>query len=205
MNDRPSDLQTRRGRFFFWLGLIILPVFWVWWMKPAYFSKAQRRAAWVWTGCYIMAMILFREALGRHAGALLFGYPVVAVRLGVALWLWLLFRVVTVLEAFMVYILGGEVFVAYAQVVIPAWRWLEASPAIFIFALVPAALHLAVEPVRRWRREIEVSTVESIHKWARIFMCAVLLIIGCCTLWVQYHKGGRPRAPANARQQELMK
>jgi|GEM_PF-6337622 len=34
MNRYPpsKELSTNQGRFFFFIGLLILPIFWVWWM-----------------------------------------------------------------------------------------------------------------------------------------------------------------------------
>jgi hypothetical protein len=152
MNDRPSELQTSRGRFFFWIGLIILPIFWVWWMRPAFFSRRQRLTAWVWTVCYLAALLLCKDLVGERLQALMFSYATVSLQLGAVLWLWLLFRVFSVKQLVYFYLVSVDVIAMLASLWVPALSRMETSPACWIFPLIPAVLHLLVEPVRRWRR-----------------------------------------------------
>jgi hypothetical protein len=151
MNARTPELQTSRGRFFFWLGLIILPIFWVWWMRPAYFSRTQRRVGWVWTACYVGALVFFREPLGHHLDGLSFSYPFVAIRLGCALWLWLLLRIYRVGQIIFGFMMSTQVLAMLADVGAHLMQRMP-SPGFWIFPLIPAVLHLLVEPVRRWQR-----------------------------------------------------
>ena len=151
MNAQPSELQSLRGRFFFWIGLVILPVFWVWWMRPAYFSRTQRRAGWVWTACYVAALLIFRQQVGQRMDVLVWAYPVVAEQLGLTLWLWLLFRVFRILGIMSLVVI--DLLGSVSTLIGPALHHLEPSAAIVLFPVIPAALHLLIEPVRGgWRR-----------------------------------------------------
>jgi len=153
MNAKPSELQTLGGRIFFWIGLIILPLFWVWWMRHAYFNRTQRIVGWVWTACYVAALLVFRQYVGERLQVLSFAHPVVAHQLGLALWLWWLFRVFSVTQLVVFFLVSVDVIATVASVLVPAWRMSGAPPAaIWLFALVPAVLHLLVEPVRKWRK-----------------------------------------------------
>ena len=152
MNHQPSELQTSRGRFFFWIGLIILPIFWVWWMRPTYFSRMQRRVGWVWAGIYLVALFLCKDIVGERLQALMFSYSTVSLQLGAVLWLWWLFRVFSMKQLVCLYLVSVDVIAMLASLWVPALSRMEPSPACWIFPLIPAVLHLLVEPVRRWRR-----------------------------------------------------
>ncbi len=152
MNSPPPELQTLRGRLFFWIGLIILPIFWVWWMRAEYFSRTQRRAGGVWTLCYGVALILCKDLVGERLQALMFSYATVSLQLGAVLWLWLLFRVFSLKQLVYLYLVSVDVIAMLASLWVPALSRMEPSPACWIFPLIPAVLHLLVEPVKQWRR-----------------------------------------------------
>ncbi|WP_395746567.1 hypothetical protein [Prosthecobacter sp.] len=153
---KPTDLQTRRGRFFFWVGLVILPVFWVWWMRPPYFSHVERRAGWCWTWIYLKLLLYFHEPVGSGVQAALQGWQVVFFWITLVLWLWLALRLFRLDQIFFGYIVLGEVVTPVIHLYLPAFKWLAAllaSPAaLILMPVLPAVLHLLVVPVREWRQ-----------------------------------------------------
>jgi len=147
-----SDLGTLRGRIFFWLGLAILPVFWIWWMRPTYFSRRQRIAGWVWTAVYVALLVLFRDSLSHRWEHLMASYPVVAIRLGVALSVWFLVRVFSLGRVIIGFIVCTDMLAMMFSLAARAFNATGLSfttPMIFIFPLLVALAHLLVEPVRR--------------------------------------------------------
>jgi uncharacterized membrane protein len=99
----PNELQTSRGRFFFWIGLAVLPVFWLWWMSERHFTRRQIWCARVWCLFYVVAVnaawVLipyFREQITE----LRWTYSMVAFWIGLSLWVWLFWRVfrITIVE-----------------------------------------------------------------------------------------------------------
>ncbi len=180
-----SELQTLRGRVFFWIGLVILPVFWVWWMRPAYFSRRQRAAGWMWTGCYLVGLIVGRQFLSERLDALAFSYSSVAVQVGMVLWLWWALRVFSVGQIIVVWLVSVDVIAILASLWIPTMSRAGPLPGLVIFLLVPAVLHLMLEPYLRWRRELTVSTVETLRKWIRLVLICCLVVLGSA-LWVHH-------------------
>lgn len=152
---RTPDLQTRRGRFFFWIGLIILPVFWVWWMRRPYFSDAQRRAGWCWTWIHLKLLLYFHVPLGERAVSALYGWQTVLGWITLALWLWLGLRLFRLDQLIFGFFLLGEVVAPMLQLYLPFLRHMplalvEALALLCFTPVLPAALHLLVEPARRW-------------------------------------------------------
>lgn len=152
---QPPDLLTRRGRFFFWVGLVILPIFWVWWMRPPYFSDAQRRAGWCWTWIHLKLLMLFHQPLGERALSALYGWEWVLGWITFVLWLWLALRLFRLDQLFCGYLILGEVVVPMLHLYVPSLRHmpqalLTALALLFFTPVLPAALHLLVQPARRW-------------------------------------------------------
>src|SRR4051812_10271147 len=87
-------LQGTRGRVFFWIGMLILPVFWIWWMTPRWFTPSQRRLGWIWTLAYLGLIAIIHSRVTTHLTAVMLGYPEIAIRLTLALSLWLVIRVI---------------------------------------------------------------------------------------------------------------
>ncbi len=201
MNTQPSEMQTSRGRFFFWIGLIILPVFWVWWMRAEYFSRTQRRAGWMWTVCYLGTLILCKDLVGERLQALIFSYSTVSLQLGAVLWLWLLFRVFSFKQLVFLYLVSVDVIAMLASLWVPALSRMEPSPTCWIFPLIPAVLHLLVEPVHRWRKKIDPDTVKTMRKRLRILMYSlIILLLGCWSVWLyrEFRDGRRVRTPSTS-------
>lgn len=155
MKNPLSDLGTLRGRIFFWLGLLILPVFWVWWMRPAYFSRWQRRAGLVWTVCYMVLLFVFRVPLERSFGHLIHTYPMLAVELTLGLGVWFMFRLFrpTWEMVFMgVFALAAPLGSLISVQLSRALPTFMSAPlmVLFTFPVAVAVLHLLLVPSRRW-------------------------------------------------------
>lgn len=145
----PHELQTRRGRAFFWIGLGVLPVFWLAWMKPRDFTSFQIRAARFWTALFIaLTCIAWYSVPVFHSGitALPTTYSHVAFITGGALLVWLLLRSLTLIEAFFLPFIFGPYVINWIMFTL---HHLEPHPAAFLFILVPALLHLVESPQKQ--------------------------------------------------------
>lgn len=137
-----SDLETLRGRIFFWLGLLILPVFWVWWMRPTHFGPSQRMAGGIWTGIYIALILVFWGELILRFGHLGVTYPAVAIRMGLVLGLWLLMRKQGIFGGLVCAALIGECTVIPLSLMARKTEAFIQSPCLLLFPLLIAGLHL---------------------------------------------------------------
>ena len=147
----PKDLQTLRGRIFFWIGLVILPVFWIWWMRPPHFSLRQIRYARLWTLVFFALAILawhrepsFRDRIAI-AGA---NYGYLSFQVGLALWVWLLFRTLKVADIILLFIVSMDAIAMLASLSGPMFQKFGSHPSSLAFVVLPALIHLLVEPAK---------------------------------------------------------
>ena len=149
-----NDLQTIRGRVFFWIGLAVLPVFWIWWMSVRDFSLRQIRCARLWTAVYILILVaawfLF-PLLRSRLSDLQWTYSYVAFQIGIALWIWLIFRTTSIGQIIVGFIVSIDIIAILSSLVVPALHAMSPHPISLIFVILPAAAHLLVEPARRLR------------------------------------------------------
>lgn len=156
-----SGLQTLRGRVFFWIGLVVFPVFWVWWMSLRNFTPRQILVGRLWAGVYSLllmaAWLLFPEVQIRVSD-LRWKYSHVAFQVGIALWIWLMFRNSSIGQKRMSITQIGIRFIVLFYILaiilaqIPSiFEELTPHPASLLFVIVPAVIHLLVKPNRRLR------------------------------------------------------
>jgi hypothetical protein len=165
-----TELKTQRGRSFFWIGLFVFPVFWVWWMNALYFTRRQILAAWLWTVLYMVAIgtawFVFPSVRARVV-ELRWTYSHIAFYIGAALWIWLLFRATPVGNYFRIsspwkIIVGVIMTMDCAAIMFsmlsPTLHVIESKiqphPMGLLFVIIPAVAHLLVEPFRRWREHL---------------------------------------------------
>ena len=150
-----KDLRTR---FFFWLGIFVLPIFWSWFTLMKAFSKRQRQIAFGWLAIYGAAAVWNGPVIASYLQLLPIGFPLVIGWLTVALWAWLFFRLCRPMDLFTMLALG---LVGVCEVFRPiqlsidililkgapfSWYWL-------LWPLLPAVLHCVVGPL--WERDEE--------------------------------------------------
>jgi len=149
MKSTTSELETTRGRVFFWIGMAILPVFWVWWMRAAPFAAWQRRLGWLWTCIYIGIGFFQRDWLATWMPALLLGSPIVAVRLALVLLIWLWMRIEgrwwhRLIELILVVDCLGMLS-SHVECILAV---MPQTPLVYLPAAALAAAHLLLDPVR---------------------------------------------------------
>ncbi len=93
MNQNALNLQSTRTRVFFWVGMLILPVFWIWWMRERYFSKTQRIIGWTWTALYVGAGVYWHVYVADGTEGLFISFDFVAILVMFELLLLLLLRI----------------------------------------------------------------------------------------------------------------
>lgn len=149
-----TDLQTIRGRVFFWIGLALLPVFWIWWMSVRDFSLRQILCARLWTAVYVLVLVaawFMFPVLRSRLSDLQWTYSHVAFQIGIALWIWLIFRNSSIGQTIVGFIVCIDIIAILSAFVVPALHAMPPHPISLIFVIVPVAAHLLVKPVRRLR------------------------------------------------------
>ncbi len=152
-----AELQTTRGRLFFWLGLAVFPVFWAAWMRRPQFSRRQILGARMWTVVYVAAVIaawFVFPLFQTRVMDLRWTYSHVLFQTGFYLWIWLLFRTLSIGEIVFGFIVSMDALAIPLSLLMPALSQMPPHPASLVFIVVPAIAHLLVEPVRRWRRRL---------------------------------------------------
>jgi hypothetical protein len=147
-----SDLQTIRGRFFFWIGLAILPLFWIGWMTPRDFSYRQISGARLWTVAYTLILVAcwnMFPALRSRVWDLQLTYSLIAFQIGTVLWIWLILRTSPVGQTIVGFMVCMPIIGMLSSLAIPALQAMSPHPVSLSFVILPAVLHLLVEPSRR--------------------------------------------------------
>lgn len=165
MNTRPSELQTPRGRDFFWLGVFVLPLFWSWFTLSRKFARRERVAAFLWMAVFAGVLLLQRRALAEQFETLSVVYPVVLGWVTVALYVWLIFRSgfsVTPIEIIVLVDVLGVIqpSILFVDLVGKPFEWKWLLP-----ALIAVVAHLVHEPlglVRAGRKEEQAPTSSSV-------------------------------------------
>lgn len=160
-----QDLDTRRGRIFFWIGLVILPLFWIGWMTPRHFSKTQRGLAWGWLAIYTTGLVFYHEALLGFMPPWAVSYPGVAMRLNLALFVWLVIRSVGFSWFISLAVVSIDIVAILASLMVPTWNMIERTmpglkPLIFAPAVLLAVMHLLLDPVRGWYQKRQASRLQ---------------------------------------------
>jgi hypothetical protein len=145
------DLRRTRARLFFWLGLLILPIFWIWWMHKRSFSRTERLIGWTWTSAYTATAAFFHQELAEYITSYLsIGHPVVAMWITIGLGVWLMGRnrafSATLFEIFFLFlVLGASLMRAMHDILMSSVQM--GSPFhIWILPIIPAIIHLLITP-----------------------------------------------------------
>jgi hypothetical protein len=145
------DLRRTRARLFFWLGLLILPIFWVWWMNKRWFTRTERIFGCTWTAAYTSTAVHFHKELADYITTYLsFGHPVVAVWITIGLGVWLTGRnrafSATLFDIFfLILVLGAPLMRAMHEMLVSSVQ-LGAPFHIWILPTIPAIIHLLITP-----------------------------------------------------------
>ncbi|WP_038165420.1 hypothetical protein [Verrucomicrobium sp. BvORR106] len=145
------DLETLRGKIFFWLGIVVFPVFWVWWMNRRQFAKHQIHTAQVWAVVYALAVlaawVMIPDANDRLC-ATAWWFSRITFNVGVVLWIWLVIRVIPFYQIVVCAIVLVDVIAILSSQASPWMAKLPPDPWSLLYILIPATLHLLVEPVQ---------------------------------------------------------
>jgi len=144
-------MKDQRTKFFFWMGVLALPVFWSWFTLRRSFSRWERFAAFAWLAITVGLLAADWSAAQEFGSLVAYGYTIVLGLLTMALWGWLAYRIhirITWIEALLLFfILGGAplntlLFSFEKSVDLPfSWAWVIAP-------LIPAVLHLLLDPTK---------------------------------------------------------
>lgn len=146
---------NRRTRFFFWLGVFVLPVFWSWFTLAGSFTRKERIIAFSWLVLFAVVIIIGWHRLEAYVDLLAIGWPLVIGWLTIALWGWLFFRLqlsVTLIEVF--------VLIELIAIGRPFDRWVGHFGRPFsidwlLLPLIPSVIHLGLEPARALNAKLE--------------------------------------------------
>jgi len=147
--------SSPREKCFFVVGMIILPPFWLWWTLRRGFSERQRLAACVWTTVYLVVLLATWRLMEDRYLAAAYAWPLISMRVSLALALWFLVRLVGFGKALLGLLVGMDAIAILSSLAVPAFEkacalhpgwglWPMAFPPLFF-----ATLHLALDPCRR--------------------------------------------------------
>lgn len=146
------DLQTLRGKFFFWLGVVVFPLFWVLWMSPRQFTSRQMDGSRIWAVVYGLALLLV-PAFNDRLHTFLWSFSQISFQVGLVLWIWLFLRTMPFWTFVVFFLVSIDIIAITSSLMLP-WVMKQAPhPAAMIFILIPAVMHLLVEPVRGSTRQ----------------------------------------------------
>lgn len=157
MNSMSDDLHTTRGKIFFWIGMVIFPVFWMWWLSRGRFTLCQRWLGRVWAVIYVLSALaawMVLPEVREWTSCLRWGYSLVVFQVGLGLWVWLPCRFLSLKETIFGLICGVDVWAILASLVVPSSYVIgqepgAALPIALAFVALPFWLHLQVEPLLR--------------------------------------------------------
>jgi hypothetical protein len=136
-----SELNSDRGRFFFWIGMMLLPIFWLWWMHPSLFSKRAIRLGRYWTALWSVGVLLGWIFVGTHI-AHAWDPQGLAVRMTGILVGWLLLRIYGLWNLLVFCLVTIDITATIAPIVASSLKGLNFGGWIYLFPLIAAALHL---------------------------------------------------------------
>lgn len=147
-----TPMQEPRERFFFWLGVFVLPVFWSWFTLGRAFTRRERVVAFAWLAVSACWVGFQWQALEEHWTLLTIGYPIVIGWVTFSLLAWLGYRLgmrpSTLIEV-VFWVCVGPYFLHLMDPF-----YLAVGKPFTVFWLLPplilALLHLMLEPVNRW-------------------------------------------------------
>lgn len=145
------DLQTLRGKIFFWLGIVVFPVFWVFWMNPRQFTRLQIRAAQIWTVAYAVALVTawwMVPAVDDRLYSVGWSFSQISFQVGLVLWVWLFLRAMSYWAFVLYFLVSIDIIAITSSLMLPWVTKLPPHPSSLMFILIPAVMHLLVEPVR---------------------------------------------------------
>jgi hypothetical protein len=151
LSDVMSPMRDTRERTFFWLGVLVLPIFWSWFTLDPRFNRAQRLLAFSWLTVTVVMAYACRGVLSEHLAFAVLGYPVIAGYLTVALTGWLLYRAgaLTSVTLFEVLFLG-VIFGPYLRYFMDPYVHVVGHPnAIYtwVLPLILSVAHLLLDPL----------------------------------------------------------
>ncbi|WP_395747652.1 hypothetical protein [Prosthecobacter sp.] len=141
-------MKDHRRRFFFWLGVFVLPLFWSWFTLSRKFTWRERGTAFLWLAVFVAWLLHQRAAAMDRFESVAFAYPVILGWVTVALCVWLLFR-----AGFPATIIEILVLVDVLAVAHPSILFVDrlGKPFEWSWVLVPLAAALG-HMIPEWRR-----------------------------------------------------
>jgi hypothetical protein len=93
MNASLIPRRPLRERFFFGVGMAILPPFWAWWTLGRRFTARQQSLAFLWANVYLLLILLDWRFTGDRILAMTMSYEHILFTEATVLGLWLLARI----------------------------------------------------------------------------------------------------------------
>ena len=151
--------NENRKQFFYWLGVLVLPFFWSWFTLARGRTRWARVIAFGWMLLLGSWLFVHREPFGEQLALIQITLPMVIIWITIGLWVWLAVRIMpkpaTFIEWIVPLVMLEELLGAinapngFSKMIGHPMPWV-----LWILPLLPAALHLLVEPVANWLRRI---------------------------------------------------
>lgn len=149
----------KRETAFFWMGMLIIPVFWVWWTLHPRFKRWERALAIKWTAVWITFMWIRLDQLPDYFDAAAMALPGLCTLLTLCLWALFVFRLLGFLVPLL---MVSAVGVPLNQTI----HMVEHHPIIALVWLVLAiASNLLLNSARRLVRLFELRLHRILIRW----------------------------------------
>lgn len=149
----------KREMAFFWVGMLIIPVFWVWWTLHPRFKAWERALAIKWTAVWITIMWVRLDQLPDYFDAAAVALPNLCTMLALYLWALFIFRHLGFSALLLLVLSAGA---PLSQIT----RMLEQHPIMALMWFVLAvACNLLLNPTRRLLRLFELRLHRRLIRW----------------------------------------
>ena len=144
-------LWSVRSRIFFWVGMAIFPLFWVWWTGLSRFTKTSRAIALAWTAVYVCLVVKDLPFMMDHYLAVAEGHTWILQKTFLGLGMLLALRINFVSGLFLFYIVS----ISSRPMSPSSWAIPEVSWFLCILLIGLGALHLLLDSLRGLYHRLE--------------------------------------------------
>lgn len=149
----------RRETAFFWVGMFIIPIFWIWWSLHPRFRQWERALAMKWTAVWITFMWIQFDQLPDYFDAAALALPFWCMIIGLCLWMMFICRCLDFTSLLLIVFPLGQPLSLITRIVpdhpIVALVWL----------ILAVACNLLLNSTRRLLRLFELRLQRRLNSW----------------------------------------
>jgi hypothetical protein len=149
MNKPAPYRWDKREAVFFCIGMVLLPVFWLWWTSQDRFKPWQRTLARFWTEAWVTFILAWRADLPVMFDDAANVFPGFCLLAAIILWNALVIRLAGWDKLFITFIMSLHIIPAFALTMTHLWHSGGGAIAVLVCVVLPTILHWVLNPLRR--------------------------------------------------------